>query len=368
MRRSSLPYTCMRIGRVVSMARDERSSSSDSRHLRFRDCERQLGSSRRGVLPRSWQTAASDPAGRRDAGAAGSAAGGASAGSARSRSFRRDRDRPGARRARRRGGAARQGGARGWASAERACRPSGAEKARHRCAQGARAFPPDALAARPEPAGPGRAARRARSTASGRVIDRRRRPGGLFCAYELARHGIGCVVLDRGKPVQPRRRDLKGLTQHGARRPDSNYCFGEGGAGTYSDGKLYTRSHKRGDVRDVLEMLAVHGAPDRHPGRRAAAHRLEQAAQGDHGDARATSSELGVAFRFGARVTGIRAQARRARALGDARRRQRARRRGAWCSRPATRRATSTSCSTTRACGSRPRPSRWACASSTRSR
>jgi len=86
-------------------------------------------------------------------------------------------------------------------------------------------------------------------------------PAGLFCAYELARAAIPSVIVDRGKPVQARRRDLKGLTQHGRVDPDSNYCFGEGGAGTYSDGKLYTRSHKRGDVRDVIEILAVHGAP-----------------------------------------------------------------------------------------------------------
>ncbi len=86
-------------------------------------------------------------------------------------------------------------------------------------------------------------------------------PAGLFCAYELARVGIKAVIVDRGKPVQARRRDLKGLTQRGTVDPDSNYCFGEGGAGTYSDGKLYTRSHKRGDVRDVIEVLALHGAP-----------------------------------------------------------------------------------------------------------
>lgn len=86
-------------------------------------------------------------------------------------------------------------------------------------------------------------------------------PAGLFCAYELARAGVPAVIVDRGKPVQARRRDLKGLTQHGRVDVDSNYCFGEGGAGTYSDGKLYTRSHKRGDVRDVIEILAVHGAP-----------------------------------------------------------------------------------------------------------
>jgi uncharacterized FAD-dependent dehydrogenase len=86
-------------------------------------------------------------------------------------------------------------------------------------------------------------------------------PAGLFCAYELARAGVRSIVIDRGKLVQARRRDLKGLTQHGRVDPDSNYCFGEGGAGTYSDGKLYTRSHKRGDTRDVIEILAIHGAP-----------------------------------------------------------------------------------------------------------
>ncbi len=86
-------------------------------------------------------------------------------------------------------------------------------------------------------------------------------PAGLFCAYELARRGVASVVLDRGKGVQPRRVDLKGLNRRGVVDEDSNYCFGEGGAGTYSDGKLYTRSTKRGDVRDVLETLALHGAP-----------------------------------------------------------------------------------------------------------
>ncbi len=87
-------------------------------------------------------------------------------------------------------------------------------------------------------------------------------PAGLFCAHELARHGVASTVLDRGKLVQARRRDLKGLTQHGRVDPESNYCFGEGGAGTYSDGKLYTRAHKRGDVRDVIEVLTRYGAPE----------------------------------------------------------------------------------------------------------
>src|SRR5690606_10419738 len=86
-------------------------------------------------------------------------------------------------------------------------------------------------------------------------------PAGLFCAYELARQGIAATVIDRGKMVQPRRRDLKLLNARGGVDADSNYCFGEGGARTYSDGKLYTRSHKRGPVRDVLEVLHLHGAP-----------------------------------------------------------------------------------------------------------
>lgn len=130
-------------------------------------------------------------------------------------------------------------------------------------------------------------------------------PAGLFCAYELARHGVGSVVIDRGKPVQPRRRDLKGLTQHGRVDPDSNYCFGEGGAGTYSDGKLYTRSHKRGDVRDVLELLHVHGAPaeilvDARP--HIGSNRLPKVVSA----LRERLAAVGVEFRFGARVTALR--------------------------------------------------------------
>ncbi len=87
-------------------------------------------------------------------------------------------------------------------------------------------------------------------------------PAGLFCAYELARRGIACTVLDRGKEVQPRRRDLALLNRGERVDEDSNYCFGEGGAGTYSDGKLYTRAGKRGEIRDVIELLARHGAPE----------------------------------------------------------------------------------------------------------
>lgn len=129
-------------------------------------------------------------------------------------------------------------------------------------------------------------------------------PAGLFCAYQLARHGIGCTLLERGKPVQPRRHDLKALNQSGVVDVDSNYCFGEGGAGTYSDGKLYTRSHKRGNVRDVIELLALHGAPQDiltearpHIG----SNRLPQVVT----RMREHLEQVGVRFRFGARVTDL---------------------------------------------------------------
>jgi uncharacterized protein len=129
-------------------------------------------------------------------------------------------------------------------------------------------------------------------------------PAGLFCAYELARAGVASIVLDRGKQVQARRRDLKGLTQHGRVDPDSNYCFGEGGAGTYSDGKLYTRSHKRGDVRDVLELLALHGAPaeilvDARP--HIGSNKLPKVVTA----MRERLAAVGVEFRFDARVTDL---------------------------------------------------------------
>src|SRR5262245_10374550 len=73
-------------------------------------------------------------------------------------------------------------------------------------------------------------------------------PAGLFAALKLIEAGIKPILLERGKNVRERRRDLAILNKEGEVNPESNYCFGEGGAGTYSDGKLYTRSSKRGDV------------------------------------------------------------------------------------------------------------------------
>jgi len=85
-------------------------------------------------------------------------------------------------------------------------------------------------------------------------------PAGYFAALELIELGIKPIVLDRGKDAQTRRRDLRAIQQFGEVNPHSNYCFGEGGAGTYSDGKLYTRSVKRGDVYKALKLLVEHGA------------------------------------------------------------------------------------------------------------
>ncbi len=95
-------------------------------------------------------------------------------------------------------------------------------------------------------------------------------PAGLFAALELIEAGIRPIVLERGKDVDSRRRDMVAINRTGTVDPDSNYCFGEGGAGAYSDGKLYTRSRKRGPVDKVLRILHQHGAQpeilvDAHP-------------------------------------------------------------------------------------------------------
>ena len=88
-------------------------------------------------------------------------------------------------------------------------------------------------------------------------------PAGLFAALRLIELGIKPIVLERGKDVRARRRDLAAINKEGFVNPESNYCFGEGGAGTYSDGKLYTRSTKRGDVAKVLRTLVYFGADER---------------------------------------------------------------------------------------------------------
>ncbi len=88
-------------------------------------------------------------------------------------------------------------------------------------------------------------------------------PAGLFAALHLIENGIKPIILDRGKDVRARRRDLAAMNKDGIVNNESNYCFGEGGAGTYSDGKLYTRSTKRGDLQRILSILVHFGAEEK---------------------------------------------------------------------------------------------------------
>jgi uncharacterized FAD-dependent dehydrogenase len=95
-------------------------------------------------------------------------------------------------------------------------------------------------------------------------------PAGMFAALRLIELGIKPIIIERGKDVRNRRRDLAAINKEGIVNPNSNYCFGEGGAGTYSDGKLYTRSSKRGDIQRILNIFISHGADesiaiDAHP-------------------------------------------------------------------------------------------------------
>jgi len=129
-------------------------------------------------------------------------------------------------------------------------------------------------------------------------------PAGYFAGLQLLEDGLQPVILDRGKDVQARRKDLRAIQQFGRVNPDSNYCFGEGGAGTYSDGKLYTAAKKRGNIRRVLEWLVEHGAPqdilvDAHP--HIGSNKLPQIVQA----IRQTIERHGGEVHFGARVTDL---------------------------------------------------------------
>lgn len=87
-------------------------------------------------------------------------------------------------------------------------------------------------------------------------------PAGLYAALRCLELGIKPIIFERGKDVRERRRDLAAINKEHLVNPESNYCFGEGGAGTYSDGKLYTRSSKRGDIEHILKTFVYHGADD----------------------------------------------------------------------------------------------------------
>jgi uncharacterized FAD-dependent dehydrogenase len=129
-------------------------------------------------------------------------------------------------------------------------------------------------------------------------------PAGLFAALKLIELGLKPIVIERGKDVRGRRRDLKAINVDHLVNEDSNYCFGEGGAGTYSDGKLYTRSKKRGDVLRILELFVAYGAtPDilveAHP--HIGTNKLPQIIQ----DIREKIIECGGQVLFETRVTDI---------------------------------------------------------------
>lgn len=127
-------------------------------------------------------------------------------------------------------------------------------------------------------------------------------PAGLFAALRAIERGLRPIILERGKDVRARRHDLAAITQRGVVDPDSNYCFGEGGAGTYSDGKLYTRSGKREDIHRVLATFVAHGASpeilvDAHP------HIGTNKLPGIITSMRESILRAGGEVRFGARVT-----------------------------------------------------------------
>ncbi len=129
-------------------------------------------------------------------------------------------------------------------------------------------------------------------------------PAGLFAALRLIEMGIKPVILERGKDVSSRKKDIALISREHRVDPDSNYCFGEGGAGTFSDGKLYTRSKKRGDNRRVLELLCLHGANENilyeaHP------HLGTDKLPGIISGIRKTITDAGGIFLFGKRVSDI---------------------------------------------------------------
>ncbi len=129
-------------------------------------------------------------------------------------------------------------------------------------------------------------------------------PAGLFAALRLIELGFKPIVLERGRDVSARKRDVARINRNGEVDPDSNYAFGEGGAGTYSDGKLFTRSKKRGDYRRVLELFRFHGADesilyDAHP--HIGTDRLPRIIAA----MRRSITNAGGEVLFGAKVTGV---------------------------------------------------------------
>ena len=129
-------------------------------------------------------------------------------------------------------------------------------------------------------------------------------PAGLFAALHLIELGLRPVILERGRDVSARKRDIAQINRNGAVNPESNYAFGEGGAGTFSDGKLFTRSKKRGDYNKALQTLVFHGANpeilfEAHP--HIGTDKLPRIMQ----NIRQTILDAGGVFRFESRVTDL---------------------------------------------------------------
>ena len=190
-------------------------------------------------------------------------------------------------------------------------------------------------------------------------------PAGLFCAHALLARGVRTIVIDRGKLVEPRRRDVARLMRSGELDPESNMNFGEGGAGAYTDGKLGTRIHHPA-VRKVVELFAHYGGRVADPGRRKAARRLRRASGDGLRDA-AGAGERRL------RVPLERARPRPRGSGGASPRRSCSPTVApspatAWCSRRATAPVSSSSCSRRGAGPSRRSRSRWGSAPSTRRR
>lgn len=136
-------------------------------------------------------------------------------------------------------------------------------------------------------------------------------PAGLFAALKAIRCGIRPIVLERGSDVDTRRVELAAISRTGEVDPESNYCFGEGGAGAYSDGKLFTRSKKRGNVDEIIQLLHQHGASediliDSHP--HIGSDRLPEVIK----NIRKTITGCGGVVKFGTKVTGIIVEGRKA--------------------------------------------------------
>ena len=139
-------------------------------------------------------------------------------------------------------------------------------------------------------------------------------PAGMFAALKLLTLGLKPVVLERGKNVHERKVDMARLSREGVVNPDSNYCYGEGGAGAFSDGKLYTRSSKRGDIREVLHQLVDFGASkdiliDAHP------HIGSDKLPGVVEKIRNCVTAHGGEYHFGARVSSIESSKERVTAI-----------------------------------------------------